>query len=120
MKGIYTKYTFEIADNQIPNGNSKTRIQIIVEGGEISYQGEGYRYTDPLKNYDIGSSYLVITGDKNKTDKLITYEDQPFMEIANGMLYAAPEFKWSPFESGTQISKAKKIVCKVVGKECVQ
>lgn len=118
--GIYTKYTFEVVDNWLPNNNTKKHVQVIVLGGEVDFQGDSYRLNDKLKDYDLGASYLVITGSKKKTDKLITYEDQPFMEITNGMLYAAQEFKWSPFAPGTQISTAKKVVTIVAGKECAK
>lgn len=106
--GVFTRFHFRLLDDwrAMPERRVDPVVQLVMEGGEAKYQGETVRVENALADYQVGSSYLLAAGSRfNTTDNKVLYEQPPLIEVADDVLYPAPNSEL--FASGTSVSRAK-------------
>ncbi|KQV53471.1 hypothetical protein ASC95_12110 [Pelomonas sp. Root1217] len=108
--GIFTKLHFKLVDSWSVQPASKVQsFELLVQGGEVQYKGEIIRLGNPQAAYVKGRHYLMIMHSATDKNRRIFAGTPYLLEISNETIYpAAPG--WSPFESGTTVTRAKAMV----------
>lgn len=106
---IFTKLRFKLVESWSVRPGSKVQsFDLLVQGGEVERNGETLRLGNPQAAYVKGRQYLMIMNSAKDQDSHVFVGSPYLLEILNGSIYPAPG--WSPFESGTTLTRAKAMV----------
>jgi len=107
--GIFTKLHFKLVESWSEQPALKAKsFNLLVVGGTIEDKAETIRLDNPQAAYVKGRHYLMIMNSAKDKNKGVFAGSPYFLEISNGTIYSAPG--WSPFEPGTNITRAKAMV----------
>jgi hypothetical protein len=117
--GVFTKYRFKMISDFRDGKKSAKVVHVIIPGGEIDYQGEKVRVENAAGDFNVGSRYVLVAGSKRADERETLFYSIPHMEISSNTIYSADG--WAPFESGTNVKRAKADVAKALSlKGCPQ
>jgi hypothetical protein len=115
--GVFTKYRFRVLDDwrAAPTDQGK-KVDLILEGGEITHGGEVYRAENAFAKYEVGSKYVLLAHNADKhLGKKAILDTPPALEVVDDIVH--PGLGWTPFAPGLTLEQAKNVVKEAVAKE---